>query len=301
MKTEKTGYRRNPSWVFIVLIFVFPWTQALGKDRNYLVRKGDKLSIVAARFGLKSKDLVDHNNLRNSNRIYIGQKLKIPSRPVSYNTYTVSMGDTLAAISRKFRSSVSDIVSLNRLKDPNKLQVGQKLKVPIADSSSTTSSGISTSLRSQLNGVRLKRGGWKYIVIHHTATNVGEPKSFDSMHRRRGMENGLAYHFLIGNGKGMGDGEIFVGNRWTKQIQGGHVKGSALNIKSLGIALVGDFESKKPSARQLRSLDFLTEYLAERCRIKKKSIFPHQRFYQQKTKCPGKNFPIKTFLKNLNL
>jgi N-acetyl-anhydromuramyl-L-alanine amidase AmpD len=115
------------------------------------------------------------------------------------------------------------------------------------------------------------------------------------------MENGLAYHFLIGNGKGMGDGEIFVGNRWAKQIQGGHVKGSALNMKSLGIALVGDFESKKPSARQLRSLDFLTEYLAERCRIKKRSIFPHQRFYQQQTKCPGKNFPIKTFLKNLNL
>jgi hypothetical protein len=42
----------------------------------------------------------------------------------------------------------------------------------------------------------------------YSAIKDGNAASYDRAHRRRGMENGLAYHFVIGNGVDSGDGEI---------------------------------------------------------------------------------------------
>jgi hypothetical protein len=51
---------------------------------------------------------------------------------------------------------------------------------------------------------------WRYIVIHHSATNAGTLEAFDQSHRDRGFENGIAYHFIINNGRseGTGDGQF---------------------------------------------------------------------------------------------
>jgi LysM repeat protein len=48
----------------------------------------------------------------------------------STTTYTVKKGDTLSSIAEAHGTTVSKLVALNGLKDPNKLSVGQKLKVP---------------------------------------------------------------------------------------------------------------------------------------------------------------------------
>lgn len=48
------------------------------------------------------------------------------------STYTVKAGDTLSGIATKYKTTVAKLVSLNGLKDPDKLSVGQKLKVPAA-------------------------------------------------------------------------------------------------------------------------------------------------------------------------
>ena len=65
------------------------------------------------------------------------------------------------------------------------------------------------------------RRTWKYIVIHHSATDSGSAASFDRSHRKRGWD-GLGYHFVIGNGRGTGDGVVEVGYRWTRQVTGAH-------------------------------------------------------------------------------
>ena len=55
---------------------------------------------------------------------------------------------------------------------------------------------------------------WKYIIIHHGASVSGSATEFDKYHReKRGWENGLRYHFVIGNENGTPDGEIEIGNR----------------------------------------------------------------------------------------
>lgn len=48
----------------------------------------------------------------------------------SAGTYTVKKGDTLTDIAKAHHTTVAKLVSLNGLKDPNDLTVGQKLKLP---------------------------------------------------------------------------------------------------------------------------------------------------------------------------
>jgi LysM repeat protein len=53
-----------------------------------------------------------------------------PKKPAaSTSTYTVKRGDTLSGIAAKYKTTVAKLVSLNGIKNPNVISVGQKLKV----------------------------------------------------------------------------------------------------------------------------------------------------------------------------
>jgi len=45
-------------------------------------------------------------------------------------TYTMQKGDTLYGIARKFNVGAKQIVAANNFKDPNKLSVGTKVRIP---------------------------------------------------------------------------------------------------------------------------------------------------------------------------
>ncbi|HOX04835.1 MAG TPA: peptidoglycan recognition family protein, partial [Planctomycetota bacterium] len=110
-------------------------------------------------------------------------------------------------------------------------------------------------------------GPWRYIIVHHSATPGGSAALFEKYHRNvRHFENGMGYHFVIGNGVDVTDGLVEVGDRWVRQIQGAHV-GGELNRECIGICLVGDFSQGRPTARQVASLDRLLKFLLARCRI----------------------------------
>jgi N-acetylmuramoyl-L-alanine amidase len=103
---------------------------------TYRVKKGDTLEKIARRNGTTVVTLKKINNLRSKNRIYTGQKLKIPSSlPVT--TYVVRRGDTLDRIARSNGATVGTLMRLNALKSRNRIYVGQKLKVPALVSATT--------------------------------------------------------------------------------------------------------------------------------------------------------------------
>jgi hypothetical protein len=138
---------------------------------------------------------------------------------------------------------------------------------------------------------------WRYIVVHNSGTRQGNAKAFDYYHRFvRKMPNGLAYHFVIGNGTSSGNGAIEIGSRWTRQINGGHVHSDYLNNIALGICLVGDFNHDQPTPQQLEALEELIKYL--RNRVGKTDHKPavvkaHKDINpaQWPTDCPGDKFP----------
>jgi len=145
-----------------------------------------------------------------------------------------------------------------------------------------------------------QKGNWKYIVIHHSATDDGNAEIFDKCHKKRGMENGLAYHFVINNGRsGTEDGQIQTGRRWKRQIEGGHVRQRWLNIEGIGICVVGNLNNHKMTKKQYWSLVWLTRDLMEKCNIPSQNVLFHGKIKGEKTECPGTYFPYKGFMRNI--
>lgn len=55
-------------------------------------------------------------------------------------THTIKKGDTLYSLARKYKTTVKGLMSVNGIKDPTKLRIGQRLKIPSGSSSRSSSS-----------------------------------------------------------------------------------------------------------------------------------------------------------------
>jgi hypothetical protein len=169
---------------------------------------------------------------------------------------------------------------------------------------SRSSSNYRYLTRSVIDAIRrapVKRRRWQFIVVHNSGTRQGNARVFDYYHRHvRRMQNGLAYHFVIGNGTSTGNGQVEVGDRWRRQINGGHVHSDYLNNISLGICLVGDFNRGQPTRAQLDACEELIRYLRERCGKSDRGtipVRPHREMNPPRwpTDCPGDDFPYSWF------
>lgn len=141
---------------------------------------------------------------------------------------------------------------------------------------------------------------WRYIVIHHSGSSTGNEEVIQEDHLRRGMENGMAYHFLIGNGTlKLGDGEVVEGRRWKYQLQGGHCHQDYLNQWGIGICLVGNFKNKVPTAKQEKALAELIYSLQQQFSISDDHVHGHGEYYGEDSDCPGKQFPWAKFWASL--
>jgi hypothetical protein len=143
----------------------------------------------------------------------------------------------------------------------------------------------------------VQRARWKFIIVHNSGTRQGSARVFDYYHRHvRRMKNGLAYHFVIGNGTSTRNGQIEVGERWIRQMRGGHVHSDYMNNIGLGICLVGDFNRDQPTRAQLEACEELIKYLQERCGSKMQ-VRPHREVNPPRwaTDCPGDVFPYGWF------
>jgi LysM repeat protein len=57
-------------------------------------------------------------------------KEEVPPTPTDGNTYTVAKGDNPYSIAKKLHVSYNDLIGINEIKDPTRVQIGQKLKIP---------------------------------------------------------------------------------------------------------------------------------------------------------------------------
>jgi LysM repeat protein len=261
------------------------------------VKKGDTLYGLAKRYGTSVDALKSANGLRG-NMLDVGQKLTLPSVSSSgMSVYRVERGDTLARIADREGSTVGAIRSANGLRG-DIIYPGQRLKVPVGVATGKDTQILAKKklfvgpAQRKIDISRLQERRWKHIIMHHSGTPTGNGKIFDYYHRRiRRMENGLAYHFVIGNGSDSGDGEIEVAERWRKQIKGGHVKSEAYNKTSVGICLVGNFQKSRPTRKQVAAAIELVDHLKNDLLDGRPDLLLHREI--QKTICPGRYFPAK--------
>ena len=112
----------------------------------YEVVQGDTLFTIAEKFKVDLFALIAINNLDPAVPIDIGDKLTIPGPDTELPTetpiplsmrrgtlieYIVKPGETLAIIADKFNSTVDEIVKENKLENPNAIQAGDKLNIPV--------------------------------------------------------------------------------------------------------------------------------------------------------------------------
>lgn len=268
---------------------------------QYVVHKDDTLALIAKKFGLPVSDLTRLNDLKDPNKIQAGQIIQLPFNPYDDISYKVKRGDTLALIATRHGLSTRNLATYNHISEPDVIVVGQELRIPRTNWKGYAGPRLEPVVLRKLNAIHVNSRKWQYIVVHHTGTPYDTPKSIDRYHRNvRHMENGLAYHFVIGNGRNTKDGGIYIGDRWDKQIRGGHLASLRLNEKCIGICLVGNFMNKAPSAKQMDALEALTQYLMEECDIPKSRVTTHKRIHPHHTDCPGRKFPYQSFLASLH-
>ncbi|MDX1411941.1 MAG: LysM peptidoglycan-binding domain-containing protein, partial [Nitrospirales bacterium] len=109
------------------------WTQPPPPPTEwYRVRRGDSLSVVARRYGMKVSALKSMNNLR-SNLIRVGDRLRVRGGEEDYaddqvTFYRVRYGDSLGLIANRFGTSVSTLQRLNNLSG-SIIHPGDRLRV----------------------------------------------------------------------------------------------------------------------------------------------------------------------------
>ena len=283
------------------LISVFGGSFFAHAESTHVVRKNETLSAIAQKYGVSANAIQAYNGISNPNLLFVGKKLKIPSGSTPEVPYLVRKGDSLSSIASRFGVSQSALSSRNGISSPNLIKIGQKIIIPVKGSTVKAPSLLPSSLLRTLATIRPKSGKWKKIIIHHSATPVDDAMNMHRVHKARGMKNGLAYHFVVSNGSRKAtDGEVFIGGRWKGQLDGGHVKKLSWNKTCIGICLIGNFEIKPPTSRQMKTLEGLCEYLMKRCSIPKSQVTTHKVLHKGHTACPGKYFSLPSLTRRLN-
>ncbi|WP_462405529.1 C40 family peptidase [Gracilibacillus sp. Marseille-QA3620] len=139
-------------------------TSSTSSSGTYTVKSGDTLSAIAKTYNVSVSQLMSWNN-KTKTLIYPNEVLKVKksastttsgsssstssSSAATPATYTVKSGDTLSAIAKKYKLTVSQIKSQNGLSS-DIIYIGQKLKLSTStDSMSSVSKPSSGSTTAQ--------------------------------------------------------------------------------------------------------------------------------------------------------
>ncbi len=110
---------------------VAPGSEQVKRSRivQYEVQPGDVVSNIAKRYGIDVETILWANGLSARSYIRPGDSLKI--LPIDGVLHTVKRGDTISAISKKYKAEQDQVIAFNRLQsDGSDIVVGEELVVP---------------------------------------------------------------------------------------------------------------------------------------------------------------------------
>jgi len=101
----------------------------------HIVKSGDTISSISKFYSINKDLIIQLNNLKDENYIFIGQNLiiseptenfKKQSNLINYY-HIVQNGENLTEISNKYNLKVIELIEINNLNNPDSIKVGQKL------------------------------------------------------------------------------------------------------------------------------------------------------------------------------
>jgi soluble lytic murein transglycosylase-like protein len=150
---------------------------------THVVRSGETLSSIAARYRTTVARLASANHMANPNLIIAGERLRVPSAHTMTSSHVISQGETLSSIAARYGTTVRALAKANHLRNPNFIVAGASLKVPSAGVSSSSAvppapadpATIESSLERQaashgvdaslVKAVAWQESGWQQHVI----------------------------------------------------------------------------------------------------------------------------------------
>lgn len=121
---------------------------------RYVVASGDTVSRIAARFGLRTADVLARNGLGWSSLIYPGQVLVLgggsaapvaaPPASSPARGYTIQRGDTISGIAGRLGVTTQAILDANGLSRTSIIYPGQSLRIPAGPASTGDALDIQT-------------------------------------------------------------------------------------------------------------------------------------------------------------
>ena len=144
----------------------------------------------------------------------------------------------------------------------------------------------------------------KYVVLHHSATNVTGDGSMlaDSIMRyhqskwKASFPNYVCdYHYMVGP-----TGKVFKGQ--PEEFAGWHATNYLINLESIGVCFLGNFEKERMSVSQFEAGVKLLKDIVNRYDIESENVLRHKDVVSDETGrknstlCPGKYFPYEEML-----
>ncbi len=105
------------------------------REGIHKVKQGENIEIISRKYNISPKKLIKLNNINNADYLSVGQELKIPTKQDKTNKkkdviHTVVSGENLSTIAQLYNSSQREIITSNRLANPEYLYIGQTLTIP---------------------------------------------------------------------------------------------------------------------------------------------------------------------------
>ena len=139
-------------------------------SQTAIVNEGDSYYLIAKRYEVDLRALLDINSAQPPYTIFAGQRLRLPE-PKEYRVFA---GDTLYSISRQFSVSMSDLARINGMGPPYTIQEGQVLRLPYGSQGTEAVGVVSTTPEQKANSSSLSKSTQKTVV--QTQLDSPEPK-----------------------------------------------------------------------------------------------------------------------------
>jgi LysM repeat protein len=109
--------------------------------KEHIIQKGETIWRLSKEYGIPVDELCKINNIEDITKVKTGTKLKIPATAFTnnkkeeskeeYTIYKIKEGETLWAVSQKFKTNVDELIKINQIKDITTLKSGLEIKIPI--------------------------------------------------------------------------------------------------------------------------------------------------------------------------
>lgn len=158
-----------------------PAPSPVSSATTWTVHSGDTLSRIASAWGVTVASVAVANGIPNPDMIQVGQVIHRPgsdgagpSPTPGGSGYTVVSGDTLSGIAAAHGTTVAELVALNNIVNPDRINVGQWLTLP-ATAAPPTPDRVYTVASGDTLGV--------------IASRLGYPGGYPALAARNGIGN----------------------------------------------------------------------------------------------------------------